>query len=157
MNSGSSTVGGGRTANSQRLFQFYFRMLRNRNNLLRLFAAVRHKTLQHKPALAWETVTLRQKLRWDGILHHLTHSSTQQHHRQLFFIKLFSSLSQIKNIFHFTKEPGLHHVHKKVPSLFLSISPSNLHQIQKGRSVLKSARPEDFNTDLTFDIWTSRS
>ena len=41
--------------------------------------------------------------------------------------------------------------------LFLAITTSNLHQIQKVRSVLKSARSEDFKTDLTFDIWPSRS
>ena len=40
---------------------------------------------------------------------------------------------------------------------FLAISTSNLHQIQKVRSVLKSAGSEDFKTDLTFDIWPSRS
>ena len=37
------------------------------------------------------------------------------------------------------------------------ITTSNLHQIQKGRSVLKSACPEDFKTDLTFGIWSSRT
>ena len=41
--------------------------------------------------------------------------------------------------------------------LFLAITTSNLHQIQKVGSVLKSARSEDFKTDLTFDIWPSRS
>jgi len=30
------------------------------------------------------------------------------------------------------------------------ITPSNLHQIQKGRSILKSARSEDFKTVLDF-------
>ena len=39
----------------------------------------------------------------------------------------------------------------------LAITTSNLHQIEKGRSVLKSAGSEDFKTDLTFDIWPSRS
>ena len=39
---------------------------------------------------------------------------------------------------------------KNSPVCFLSISPSNLHQIQKGRSVLKSAGPEDFKTVLDF-------
>ena len=36
--------------------------------------------------------------------------------------------------------------------LFLAITTSNLHQIQKVRSVLKSACSEDFKTVLTFDI-----
>ena len=35
---------------------------------------------------------------------------------------------------------------------FLAITTSNLHQIQKVRSVLKSACSEDFKTVLTFDI-----
>ena len=34
---------------------------------------------------------------------------------------------------------------------------SNLHQIQKGRSVLKSACSEDFKTVLDFQFWPSRS
>ena len=46
---------------------------------------------------------------------------------------------------------------KKYHFSILAITTSNLHQIQKGRSVLKSASSEDFKTDLTFDIWTSRS
>ena len=41
--------------------------------------------------------------------------------------------------------------------LFLAISSSNLHQIQKVRSVLKSARCQLFKTVLTFDFWPSRS
>ena len=40
---------------------------------------------------------------------------------------------------------------------FLAITPSNLHQIQKVRSVLKSARFEDFKTVLDFQFWPSRS
>ena len=40
---------------------------------------------------------------------------------------------------------------------FLAVTPSNLHQIQKGRSVLKSARSEDFKTVLDFKFWPSRS
>ena len=40
---------------------------------------------------------------------------------------------------------------------FLAITTSNLHQIQKVRSVLKSAGSEDFKTVLTFDIWPNRS
>ena len=40
--------------------------------------------------------------------------------------------------------------------LFLAISPSNHHQIQKGRSVLKTACPEDFKTVLDFQFWSSR-
>ena len=40
---------------------------------------------------------------------------------------------------------------------FMAITPSNLHQIQKGRSVLKSARSEDFKTVLDFQFWPSRS
>ena len=52
----------------------------------------------------------------------------------------------------------IHRVHKKKYHFcILAITTSNLHQIQKGRSVLKSARSEDFKTDLTFDIWPSRS
>ena len=46
---------------------------------------------------------------------------------------------------------------KNLPVCFLAITTSNLHQIQKGRSVLKSARSEDFKTDLTFDFWPSWS
>ena len=46
---------------------------------------------------------------------------------------------------------------KNLDFRFLSISPSNLHQIQKVRSVLKSARPEDFKTVLDFQFWPSRS
>ena len=46
---------------------------------------------------------------------------------------------------------------KKYHFCILAITTSNLHQIQKGRSVLKFARSEDFKTDLTFDIWPSRS
>ena len=46
---------------------------------------------------------------------------------------------------------------KKVPSFFLAITPSNLHQILKGRSVLKSACSEDFKTVLNFQFWPSRS
>ena len=41
--------------------------------------------------------------------------------------------------------------------VLLAITTSNLHQIQKVRSVLKSAGSKDFKTDLTFDIWPSRS
>ena len=33
----------------------------------------------------------------------------------------------------------------------------SLRKTQKVRSVLKSACSEDFKTDLTFDIWPSRS
>ena len=52
----------------------------------------------------------------------------------------------------------LHRVHKKnLDFCFLSISPSNLYQIQKVRSVLKSAHPEDFKTVLDFEFWPSRS
>ena len=46
---------------------------------------------------------------------------------------------------------------KNLPVCFLAITTSNLHQIQKGRSVLKSACSEDFKTDPTFDIWPTRS
>ena len=46
---------------------------------------------------------------------------------------------------------------KKFPVCFLAITPSNLHKIQKGRSVLKSARSEDFKTVLDFQFWPSRS
>ena len=46
---------------------------------------------------------------------------------------------------------------KNTTVCFLLISPSNLHQIQKGRSVLKSARSEDFKTVLDFQFWPSRS
>ena len=46
---------------------------------------------------------------------------------------------------------------KNFPVCFLAITTSNLHQIQKGRSVLKSAGPEDFKTDLDFQFWPSRS
>ena len=53
---------------------------------------------------------------------------------------------------------SIHSVHKKkYPVCFLAITPSNLHQIQKGRSVLKSARSEDFKTVLDFQFWPSRS
>ena len=41
--------------------------------------------------------------------------------------------------------------------LFLSISPSNLYQIQKARSVLKSGHSQLFKTVLTFEFWPSRS
>ena len=41
--------------------------------------------------------------------------------------------------------------------LFLAITTSNLHQIQKVRTVLKSARSEDFKNVPTFDIWPSRN
>ena len=41
--------------------------------------------------------------------------------------------------------------------LFLAISSSNLHQIQKVRPVLKSACCQLFKTGLTFDFWPSRS
>ena len=37
-------------------------------------------------------------------------------------------------------------------SCFLATTTSNIHQIQKVRSVLKSACSEDFKTVLTFDI-----
>ena len=40
---------------------------------------------------------------------------------------------------------------------FMAVTPSKLHQIQKGRSVLKSARSEDFKTVLDFQFWPSRS
>ena len=40
--------------------------------------------------------------------------------------------------------------------LFLAITTSNLHQIQKVRSDLKSSFSEDFKTVLTFDILPSR-
>ena len=46
---------------------------------------------------------------------------------------------------------------KKYQVCFLSISPSNLNQIQKGRSVSKSACPEDLKTVLDFQFWPSRS
>ena len=39
----------------------------------------------------------------------------------------------------------------------LAVATSNLHQIQKGRSVLKSTCSEDFKSNLIFDIWPSRS
>ena len=39
----------------------------------------------------------------------------------------------------------------------LAITSSNLHQIQKVRSVLKTTGSENFKTDLTFEIWPSRS
>ena len=41
--------------------------------------------------------------------------------------------------------------------LFLAISSSNLHEIQKVRSVLKSACSQLFKTVLTFEFWPSRS
>ena len=41
--------------------------------------------------------------------------------------------------------------------VLLAITTSNLHQIQKVRSVLKSAGSKEFKTDLTFDIQPSRS
>ena len=46
---------------------------------------------------------------------------------------------------------------KKYTVCFLAITPSNLHQIQKGRSVLKSAPSEDFKTVLDFQFSPSRS
>ena len=46
---------------------------------------------------------------------------------------------------------------KKYTVCFLAITRSNLQQIQKGRSVLKSARSEDFKTVLDFQFWQSRS
>ena len=46
---------------------------------------------------------------------------------------------------------------KNLPVCFSSISPSNFHQIQKVKSVLKSACPEDFKTVLDFEFWPSRS
>ena len=46
---------------------------------------------------------------------------------------------------------------KKLPVCFLAISQLLLGQIPKVRSVLKSARSEEFKTVLTFDIWPSRS
>ena len=46
---------------------------------------------------------------------------------------------------------------KNLTVCFLAISQFLLGQIQKVRSVLKSACSEDFKTVPTFDIWPSRS
>ena len=46
---------------------------------------------------------------------------------------------------------------KNLTVCFLAISQLLLGQIQKVRSVLKSACSDNFKTVLTFDIWPSRS
>ena len=48
-------------------------------------------------------------------------------------------------------------VHEKSCQFVLATTTSNLHQIQKGRTVLKSAGSEDFKTVLDFENLPSRS
>ena len=46
---------------------------------------------------------------------------------------------------------------KNLTVCFLAISQLLLGRIQKLRSVLKTTGSENFKTDLTFEIWPSRS
>ena len=68
------------------------------------------------------------------------------------YIQILASKSQ------FVSWLELHCVQKKTQQfVFLAIFQLLIGQIQKVRSVLKSACSEDIKTVLTFDIWVSRS
>ena len=71
-------------------------------------------------------------------------------------------LKNTQNLLHYFQIQNAYPILKGVPKnfwilLFLAIFSSNLHQIQKVRSVLISAHCQLFKTVLTFDFCPSRS